>query len=161
MPEETETGCTNGWHYSDRFPVHGTLAAGGDLDGDGFDDFVLVSPDTYPGGGIACVPGGARIRVLNGSAAPTDFAVSQILAGPGDASVNFASIVRIAGPDGLGGDHLLVASHGRPDASKYTMIPRSVSIYTGARGSLAVSKQISGRVISYGDGFGSALVGSS
>jgi hypothetical protein len=41
------------------------------------------------------------------------------------------------------------------------MIPRSVSIYTGARGSLAVSKQLPGRVISYGDGFGSALVGSS
>ena len=37
----------------------------GDVDGDGFADFVLVSPETYPGGGIACVPGGARIRVLS------------------------------------------------------------------------------------------------
>jgi hypothetical protein len=26
---------------------------------------------------MACVPRGARIRVLNGSAAPTDFAVSH------------------------------------------------------------------------------------
>jgi len=80
--------------------------------------------------------------------------------GSADGRVDFASIVRIAGPDGLGGDHLVVASRGMPTASPYTIIPRSVSVYTGARGALAASKQLSGRVISYGDGFGSALTGS-
>ena len=121
LPEETEPGCSNGWQYSSRFPVKGVLAGGGDLDGDGFDDFVLVSRESHPGSS-ACQSGGPRVRVLYGPSS-LGFAVEQTLAGPKPPPGDFASRLLFLDADRSRDDHLAIASWNTRGSTVSNSIP--------------------------------------
>lgn len=96
MPVETLPNCRGGIVQGADYPVNGTLIGGGDLDGDGLDDFALVSKSSRPGGAQLCDDGGSLVYVLPGTTSAT-LRVSQVLptsdAGYGD----FSGRLRIVG----------------------------------------------------------------
>jgi hypothetical protein len=147
---------------SNDFPVDGALIGGGDLDGDGYDDLLLASAQSYPGpASDPCGGNGPVIRVLYGGGTGSPLSVAQILAPPNGAyDPYYAASVKVIGDfDGVGRDEVFV-SELEVQATVGQGVPASTRLYSGTRGNLAVVHQATNPANPfYNSGFADELLG--
>ena len=163
MPIEIAPNCYNEtFGISNDFPVDGTLVGGGDLDGDGHDDMMLVSGSSYPGpASTPCGSNGPIIRVLYGGATGGALSVAQSLTPPNGAfDPYYGSSVKVIGDyDGVGRDEAIVAEL-EVQATVGQGVPASVRMYSGTRGALAVVHQVTNPANpAFNSGFADELLG--
>jgi hypothetical protein len=143
FPIEQVTGCTNGAEGAyDRFPRSGGFAgAGGDLDGDGYDDVVVAVSGHHLGtaSGVHHCDGTPSVAELHyGGASGLDPNPVQTLSNPADSTRDFPMVTRYVGAlvPAAGGDELLIgtpAGYGQPE---------QLDILGGGRGQVATIRSL-------------------
>jgi len=161
LPTYSATGCTNAWNYTSTFQLAGTLAGGGDLDGDTFGDVVLATPSLSDPASNYCPAFPGEVRLFYGSAGGLISPPDQVIDGPDGNDRLFGRSVAIIGDvGGDGRDDLLVGASDWHDATHTVNTPARVRLYSGPRDAVSsVATYSSGANPAYNQQFGSRLVG--
>ncbi|APR75860.1 RTX toxin [Minicystis rosea] len=111
LPSYDAPGCQNGWNYTTTFQIAGSLAGGGDLDGDTYGDVALVTPTLSDPGLASCANFPGQVRLFYGSASGIVAPPAQIIDGPDGAGHAFGWAAALIGNvSGDGADELLVSA---------------------------------------------------